>query len=394
MNNVFTRNKGDENPVDGIFRHELWRDAWGRAIADAWRDPAKEERLLANPRAFLEEEYDFQLPIGLQVKVLTFLEMKAKNLAYDYWETKAKLNIFQQLLTAENLIEDFFGPLKNNTKSGLLEQFRKIFARKIMILSIEHFGDSDRDFKKIINQLRKESEEVAVGDLVMLLLNRHICKTPEQYNRFYDISVKYVNNLFSLFQEGDPIPQSSQQQIKKNQAKKMLQADNPTAVSESLFEYLVSSVEEQFHIKSFEDYLCWFEQQNEKTKPIPTLLKLITEACLEALGEFYEQEKIKPSAKNEDSSFKNINVMVAEEVKSLEAKNPDLIPTILKQLNEDKTQVLSYSTDQPHNGWTPIIDDLVGEMHMVLPPKPEVTVQAIALADYSATGKTYPFTTG
>ena len=49
---------------------------------------------------------------------------------------------------------------------------------------------------------------------------------------------------------------------------------------------------------------------------------------------------------------------------------------------------------QPHkNGWIDMVEELAGEVIMILPPRPDDDQQALALADYNATGVTYPFTT-
>jgi len=52
-----------------------------------------------------------------------------------------------------------------------------------------------------------------------------------------------------------------------------------------------------------------------------------------------------------------------------------------------------YDPSQGKNGWGHMYDELAGEVTMVLPPTPETPLQASALADYNATGVTYPFTT-
>lgn len=43
------------------------------------------------------------------------------------------------------------------------------------------------------------------------------------------------------------------------------------------------------------------------------------------------------------------------------------------------------------NGWLHFKNEFASSVTMVLPPAPEVEKRAIALADYQATGRTYPF---
>ena len=44
------------------------------------------------------------------------------------------------------------------------------------------------------------------------------------------------------------------------------------------------------------------------------------------------------------------------------------------------------------NGWIHFKNELASSVTMVLPPTPTLEKRAIALADYQATGRTYPFT--
>lgn len=62
-------------------------------------------------------------------------------------------------------------------------------------------------------------------------------------------------------------------------------------------------------------------------------------------------------------------------------------------------EVEQYQGDEEYkykdgvNGWIHMLDDLSGKVTMILPPKPQNEAHlAMALADYDATGKTYPFT--
>ena len=63
-----------------------------------------------------------------------------------------------------------------------------------------------------------------------------------------------------------------------------------------------------------------------------------------------------------------------------------------------KVKVEKYKGDNEYkykpgkNGWLHMEDELSGEVTMILPPAPKKELQALALADYDATGKTYPFT--
>lgn len=62
-----------------------------------------------------------------------------------------------------------------------------------------------------------------------------------------------------------------------------------------------------------------------------------------------------------------------------------------------KLNVESYSGEhqfedkEKANGWLHFKNELASSVTMVLPPAPAVEKRAIALADYQATGRTYPF---
>ncbi len=53
----------------------------------------------------------------------------------------------------------------------------------------------------------------------------------------------------------------------------------------------------------------------------------------------------------------------------------------------------AYQEQNGVNGWIHMTNELSSHVTMILPPAPAVDEQAIALADYQATGRTYPFTT-
>ena len=52
-----------------------------------------------------------------------------------------------------------------------------------------------------------------------------------------------------------------------------------------------------------------------------------------------------------------------------------------------------YDMERGKNGWAHMKNELAGEVTVILPPRPDDDKQALALADYSATGIAYPFTT-
>ncbi len=51
-----------------------------------------------------------------------------------------------------------------------------------------------------------------------------------------------------------------------------------------------------------------------------------------------------------------------------------------------------YQDEKGCNGWMQFKDELASEVTMILPPTPDLEKRAVALADYQATGRTYPFT--
>ncbi|WP_019615211.1 BMA_0021/BMA_0022 family TOMM bacteriocin [Psychromonas ossibalaenae] len=53
----------------------------------------------------------------------------------------------------------------------------------------------------------------------------------------------------------------------------------------------------------------------------------------------------------------------------------------------------AFQEEKGLNGWAHFKNELASEVIMVLPPTPQLEKRAIALADYQATGRTYPFST-
>ena len=68
------------------------------------------------------------------------------------------------------------------------------------------------------------------------------------------------------------------------------------------------------------------------------------------------------------------------------------LPSGLKLTIKDYQGDFSYKNNPSENGWNHMLDEITGEVIMVLPPKPCPEEQGIAIADYEATGKTFPFT--
>ncbi|RYZ37295.1 MAG: hypothetical protein EOO71_28570 [Myxococcaceae bacterium] len=47
-----------------------WQSVWMRAVALAWKEPSFEKALLSDARQALKERFDFEMPAGMQLKVV------------------------------------------------------------------------------------------------------------------------------------------------------------------------------------------------------------------------------------------------------------------------------------------------------------------------------------
>ena len=68
------------------------------------------------------------------------------------------------------------------------------------------------------------------------------------------------------------------------------------------------------------------------------------------------------------------------------------LPNGMKLTVEKYTGEHKFEDKDGANGWVHFKNELASSVTMVLPPTPDVEKRAIALVDYQATGRTYPFT--
>ncbi|MCW8996546.1 MAG: BMA_0021/BMA_0022 family TOMM bacteriocin [Psychromonas sp.] len=69
------------------------------------------------------------------------------------------------------------------------------------------------------------------------------------------------------------------------------------------------------------------------------------------------------------------------------------LPNGMKLKVESYQGEQNYQDDKGCNGWGHFKNELASSVTMILPPTPVLEKRAIALADYQATGRTYPFST-
>ena len=141
---------------------------------------------------------------------------------------------------------------------------------------------------------------------------------------------------------------------------------------------------------------AWMSEENlieAISKPIPTMYKvskycppagLILRVCGTTNGGvLFTDEWPKVTNWKVNAEKKEINVK-----KGFKFNNKNELTEALNQYAYDSTEITTGD-----NGWEELGRNLPTEIVLTIPPKPaESDVRTFALADYQATGKTFPFT--
>ncbi len=175
----------DENALDGILGVENWKIIWAQAITDAWRSPQKKEYLKADPVSYLQENYNYVLPQGINLFVKDFVDNKAEKIV------KSQLKLIAALEILKHLKFD--------------QSPRAIVGHLISKMSIERFRgafeEASRINRKFMDVLKKNPD-------LKLKVQNSLAELPKFLEIEFDkmkekkLSSKLVRNFESVSKEG------------------------------------------------------------------------------------------------------------------------------------------------------------------------------------------------